>query len=203
MNARSRLLALSIAAAVGGCASDSPAGAADQPSQEEPRRGACASSAECPRGARCTTEHGACAPPPGCRPGMACAAVCYGTCVPAGACRSDWDCRTFSDYCTGCDCRALSVCEKDPPCPRPGVQCLVDPCSREEAFCDAGRCALRDRRVPCPPEECGPQLGMPNTLCPDGTTVAGPSGRCLADAAGTCGWEIVSCPDPKICGASP
>jgi hypothetical protein len=123
--------------------------------------------------------------------------------VPAGACRSDADCRAFSDYCTGCDCRALSSCEQDPACPGPGVQCLVDPCWKEEAFCDAGRCALRDRRAPCPLEECGPQRAMPNTLCPDGRTVAGPSGRCLANAAGTCGWEIVACPDATVCGTAP
>jgi hypothetical protein len=33
---------------------------------------------------------------------------------------------------------------------------------------------------------------MPNTMCPDGKTVAGP--RCRRDAAGKCGQEIVSCP---------
>jgi hypothetical protein len=59
-----------------------------------------------------------------------------------GACTTDADCRTFSDYCTGCDCRALSVNEKDPLCPGPGVQCLIDPCLGQTAACVAGRCAL-------------------------------------------------------------
>jgi hypothetical protein len=66
-----------------------------------------------------------------------------GACEPApGACRTDADCRTFSDYCTGCDCRALSVGQKDPVCPGPGVQCLIDPCLDKQAVCLAGRCAL-------------------------------------------------------------
>jgi hypothetical protein len=59
-----------------------------------------------------------------------------------GSCATDADCRTFSDYCTGCDCRALSRTERDPVCPGPGVQCLVDPCDRQRAVCSAGRCAL-------------------------------------------------------------
>jgi hypothetical protein len=40
---------------------------------------------------------------------------------------------------------------------------------------------------------CGPALGMPNYLCPDGKTVAGPTGACLDTGTG-CGWEVVSCP---------
>jgi hypothetical protein len=41
---------------------------------------------------------------------------------------------------------------------------------------------------------CGPQLGMPNYPCADGTT-GGPTGRCLKQANGTCGWEIRECVD--------
>jgi hypothetical protein len=41
---------------------------------------ACASSAECPVGAHCTTEDGVCNRPPGCKPEDICPAVCYGTC---------------------------------------------------------------------------------------------------------------------------
>jgi hypothetical protein len=48
----------------------------------------------------------------------------------------------------------------------------------------------------CDPRECGPPLGMPNILCPDGEHVAGPTDRCLRDPdTKTCGWEILSCPD--------
>ena len=45
------------------------------------------------------------------------------------------------------------------------------------------------------PGACGPALGMPNTLCEDGKTWAGPTGRCL-DKGGACGWEIATCPAP-------
>lgn len=56
----------------------------------------------------------------------------------------------------------------------------------------------------CAAAECGPPPGIPNSRCPDGT-IAGPTGRCLADADGVCGWEILECPDepvePVDCGA--
>lgn len=45
----------------------------------------------------------------------------------------------------------------------------------------------------CGPDDCGPQLGLANWLCPDGVTVAGPTGNCV-DQGGACGWEIASCP---------
>ena len=48
----------------------------------------------------------------------------------------------------------------------------------------------------CAPGACGPPLGMPNLLCPDGQSVAGPTGRCLRDPeSDLCGWEIAECPD--------
>ena len=105
---------------------------------------ACASSAECPAGTTCTTELGVCNPPPGCDPTKnVCPAVCYGTCGPPNAaCRSDADCRLFSDYCTGCDCRALASNAPDPTCPGPGVQCLVDPCEGKRAACKQGACVV-------------------------------------------------------------
>jgi hypothetical protein len=47
----------------------------------------------------------------------------------------------------------------------------------------------------CEERACGPALGMPNRLCPDGISVEGPTGRCLRDPeSGACGWEIASCP---------
>jgi hypothetical protein len=46
----------------------------------------------------------------------------------------------------------------------------------------------------CAAATCGPQLGMPNWLCADGS-VGGPTDRCLRDlGSGQCGWEIRSCP---------
>lgn len=53
----------------------------------------------------------------------------------------------------------------------------------------------------CKPEDCGPQMGMPNTLCPDGVTMSGP-GECVPTESG-CGWEVVECPsasEPIQCG---
>lgn len=47
----------------------------------------------------------------------------------------------------------------------------------------------------CTPEECGPEPGMPNSLCEDGVTMAGP-GDCEPQENGSCGWTIVECPDP-------
>ena len=45
----------------------------------------------------------------------------------------------------------------------------------------------------CGPRDCGPQLGMPNYPCADGT-MGGPTGRCLRQDGGECGWEIIECP---------
>jgi hypothetical protein len=35
---------------------------------------------------------------------------------------------------------------------------------------------------------------MPNYKCPDGS-IAGPTGRCLRNVDGICGWEIRHCPE--------
>lgn len=64
------------------------------------------------------------------------------------------------------------------------IYCITTPCD-PIAECVAD---------PCATTECGPALGMPNTLCPDGVNVAGPTGNCLRNSDGTCGWEIASCP---------
>jgi hypothetical protein len=45
----------------------------------------------------------------------------------------------------------------------------------------------------CDREDCGPQLGLPNWTCADGS-LGGPTGRCLQRPGGTCGWEINNCP---------
>ena len=43
----------------------------------------CASTSSCAKGDVCTTEDGICHAPPGCSTGVACPAVCYGSCRPA------------------------------------------------------------------------------------------------------------------------
>jgi hypothetical protein len=45
----------------------------------------------------------------------------------------------------------------------------------------------------CTDDECGPHPGMPNYLCADGGTMAGP-GDCIQNASGQCYWEIITCP---------
>jgi hypothetical protein len=45
----------------------------------------------------------------------------------------------------------------------------------------------------CDKSACGPQLGLPNQICADGS-MGGPTGRCLKNANGSCGWEIRQCP---------
>jgi hypothetical protein len=93
-----------------------------------------------------------------CGSGEYCCNPSCGTCAPIGAlciqqyceapttggCTTDADCRTFSDYCTGCDCRALSSTEPDPICDGPGVRCFADPCGSQTATCDVstGACVL-------------------------------------------------------------
>jgi len=58
----------------------------------------------------------------------------------------------------------------------------------------AGCVADKTHKSKCDaPGACGPALGMPNYLCPDGVTVAGPTGHCL-DNGSSCGWEVISCP---------
>lgn len=45
----------------------------------------------------------------------------------------------------------------------------------------------------CAPADCGPAMGMPNSRCADGST-SGPTGRCLRQSDGRCGWELRQCP---------
>ena len=45
----------------------------------------------------------------------------------------------------------------------------------------------------CDKSQCGPQLGLPNQICSDGST-GGPTERCIKNANGSCGWEIRQCP---------
>jgi hypothetical protein len=56
--------------------------------------------------------------------------------------------------------------------------------------------------VVCSQSDCGPQLGLPNELCEDGST-AGPTGRCLRSADGTCGWEVLECPTGTSAAGAP
>lgn len=61
--------------------------------------------------------------------------------------------------------------------------------------------------VLCAKSACGPALGIPNYVCPDGHTVAGPTGDCISTKADpTCHWQVISCPPtctPEQCGPEP
>jgi len=54
--------------------------------------------------------------------------------------------------------------------------------------------------IECDKAECGPQLGLPNWPCEDGS-IGGPTGRCIRNSAGSCGWEINNCPRAGVGGA--
>ncbi|MBS2018331.1 MAG: tail fiber domain-containing protein [Deltaproteobacteria bacterium] len=48
----------------------------------------------------------------------------------------------------------------------------------------------------CPTSSCGPALGAPAKTCSDGS-IGGNTGKCIANADGSCGWELRECPaDP-------
>lgn len=63
-------------------------------------------------------------------------------CVADPECTTNADCRLEADYCTGCDCRALSSRESLPVCSGPGVRCFADPCMAKAAVCSAGACVV-------------------------------------------------------------
>ena len=80
-------------------------------------------------------------------------------------------------------------------CSRIKFMCVQD----KEYFSDECGCGCKvtdsiDVQIKCDVSECGPALGMPNYLCPDGKTSSGPTGNCLRNPDGTCGWEIADCP---------
>lgn len=82
---------------------------------------------------------------PKCPPNQICPMMaCYLDCSSKkpGSCTQDSDCRLFDDYCTGCDCRALSTNQKDPVCGGPGVRCFADPCMNHTAACVAHKCTV-------------------------------------------------------------
>jgi hypothetical protein len=85
----------------------------------------------------CNASCGICTAPGG---------VCVQTVCPTGtgACSADTDCRLVNDYCTGCDCRALTRAQPDPICAGPGVQCIAEACLNKAPACVNGRCVARD-----------------------------------------------------------
>jgi hypothetical protein len=60
----------------------------------------------------------------------------------AGACTKNDDCHTQSFYCDSCQCLGLGIGQKEPKCTGKPVQCLVDPCLKQKATCDHGKCVV-------------------------------------------------------------
>jgi hypothetical protein len=119
-----------------------------------------------------------------------------------GQCISNDNC-LFNTYCTKAvdDCEGLGTCTERPEvCPQiyqPVCGCDGNTYSSECEAAGAGVNVIADQPCEeflCKTSDCGPQLGMPNYKCPDGT-IAGPTGRCLRHGDGSCGWEIRQCPE--------
>ena len=87
-------------------------------------------------------------------------------------------------------CKDDSSCGADQKCDLSA--CRLPPMTTTTA--DPARAAVRRA------SKCGPQAGPAERVCADGS-VSGPTGRCLLNADGSCGWEILDCaPTPGCYG---
>jgi hypothetical protein len=92
-----------------------------------------------------------------CSNGLICCNASCGICTPKGGaclaiacdpdpvseCTTNADCRVVSDYCGGCNCRALAPGQKLPACSGAEVQCLIAPCDGKAAVCQSGKCVAQ------------------------------------------------------------
>jgi hypothetical protein len=69
------------------------------------------------------------------------------------ACKTDADCRLFSDACGICSCRPFAKTAPNPTCPGPLTPCLIDPCTGLHAICRKGNCAIGDPAEGTPPPD--------------------------------------------------
>jgi hypothetical protein len=70
------------------------------------------------------------------------------------------------------------------------INYFVDPCRGHGL---ASSASSSSAVMLCPTSACGPALGMPNQQCSDGNGFSGPTGRCIRQPGGSCGWEVRSC----------
>lgn len=98
--------------------------------------------ATCAAGEYCCNEScSICAP----KDGSCIMTVCDPKDKPKAACKTDADCATWSSYCGDlpCACVAIAKTSGPPKCNQPNtVKCLVDPCMKKAAACQAGACVV-------------------------------------------------------------
>jgi len=201
---------------LGGCAPQSPEGssedAADQSDAVKAKQ-TCGGFAglACPDGMVCVDDpHDSCDPAHG---GADCGGICKKHATPTKQQCKDPSRNYVSTDPNACMAMKFFCSEGEPFFDQCGCGCTIPQgptcggksCGAGEYCCNdsCGTCApigalcinqVCDTTNQCLPEDCGPQLGLANYLCPDGVTVAGPTGNCIAQPGGACGWEIASCP---------
>lgn len=139
----------------------------------------CYGDQDCPSGTYCNAAD-VCLPPPGCKPGMGCPAVCYGQCVPnSGGCSSNADCGP-GQVCQAVACPAMP-CEPGAPC----IECPPPTCvdaPSDECTSDA---------------DCGPGAYCAYEACTGGG--ACPPGAPCDPIPESCWGHCEVVPDPASC----
>jgi len=168
----------------------------------------CGPNTQCPMGEVCDAMIGLCVPVvTGCQIDSDCGrgeACLNGQCARV-ECNSNIPC-PMGEVCgpTGrCtppnppQCGPMNACPPNAVCDVNG-QCIpvTSPCMSDRE-CGMGQACINGQCGPqagaCSAMECGPAPGLPNYLCPDGRTVAGPT-ACYRHPDQSCGYDIISCP---------